>query len=566
MEVKFTTGGASAWSRWIPVTTTGGATLLAARFTNAPASDGTYGIGETIQAQVTWSRPVTVSNGGDDANVSLRLDLGADDNDLTNSQRKMAYVSGSGTNTLTFEYTVRPGTADIDADGVWLQTLSDSDNTVVFLENGATLTGGNPATNNALRTRAGLPTTGDTARKVDGATTATADAGADQEVETGATVTLMGSGSSTTVNPTFTYAWTQTSGTTVTLSDATAQSPTFTAPSLTADPNLEFSLTVHDGNNPSVPDTVAVRVRPPLNPTTAPCAHPSGGGPFNVPDGDVERTGLTDTGFSFRYKLAGATADLYLCQPDGTRELRATGVNSTHVETVSGLSSATRYWVAVKFTTGAISAWSRWIPVTTTGGATLLAARFTNAPASDGTYGIGETIQAQVTWSQNVTVDTGGSNRNVYVILDLGTDDNDLTNSQRRMAYVSGSGSDTLTFEYTDQIGAADIDPDGVWLQTLSGDTVVFVENGATLTGGNPATNNALRTRAGLPTTGDAGRKVDGATTATADAGARPGSADRRDGDPLRQRVVDAGISPPGGCRPSPSRPGRPDGRWDRAA
>ena len=41
---------------------------------------------------------------GDDANASLRLDLGADDADLTNSQRKMAYVSGSGTHTLTFEY------------------------------------------------------------------------------------------------------------------------------------------------------------------------------------------------------------------------------------------------------------------------------------------------------------------------------------------------------------------------------------------------------------------------------------------------------------------------------
>ena len=58
---------------------------------------------------------------------------------------------------------------------------------------------------------------------------------------------------------------------------------------------------------------------------------------------------------------------------------------------------------------------------TTTGGASIRAVSGSRrSPASGDTYKIGETIQAQVTWSQNVTVDTGGSNRNVYVILDLG--------------------------------------------------------------------------------------------------------------------------------------------------
>ena len=77
-------------------------------------------IGETIRAQVTWSQPVRVSNGGSNDNVFLRLDVGADDGDLANSLRKMAYVSGSGTDTLTFEYTVQTG--DQDPDGVRLQT------------------------------------------------------------------------------------------------------------------------------------------------------------------------------------------------------------------------------------------------------------------------------------------------------------------------------------------------------------------------------------------------------------------------------------------------------------
>ena len=84
----------------------------------------------------------------------------------------------------------------MDADGVWLQTDS---NAVVFLESGATITGGNPSSNSAKLTKTGLPTSGDASRRVDGTSTATADSGADQEVETGATVTLEGSGSSTIV-------------------------------------------------------------------------------------------------------------------------------------------------------------------------------------------------------------------------------------------------------------------------------------------------------------------------------------------------------------------------------
>ena len=59
--------------------------------------------------------------------------------------------AGSGTNTLTFEYTVVAG-ADADSDGLWLQPASATDDTIVFLENEATLTGGDPATSNAVRT------------------------------------------------------------------------------------------------------------------------------------------------------------------------------------------------------------------------------------------------------------------------------------------------------------------------------------------------------------------------------------------------------------------------------
>ncbi len=504
------------WTDWVAATTTGGASIRGARLTSSPASGDTFRIGETIQAQVTWSQPVTVANGGADRNVSLRLDLGADDTDLTNSQRKMAYVSGSGTDTLTFEYVVGFGGTDMDTDGVWLQTASAIDNTVVFLESGATITGGNPASNTAVRTRANMPTTGDAGRKVDGTSTATADAGPDQEVQTGATVTLDGSGSSTLANPTFTYAWTQTGGVTVTLDDSTAQMPSFTAPSVRTD--LEFALVVNDGTNPSTGDTVSVAVRPPLNPTSVPCPHPSGGG-YTADNALIAVTGTTDSTISFRGvgQSGNSVNDLWFCWPDGTSRKVADGVNNQHIHTESALDSGTRYWVLVLWReAGLPDSWTDWVARTTTGGASIRRARFTSFPAHDAnrdgtgdSYLVGETIQAQVTWSQTVTVANGGADANVFLGLDLGADDSNHSNSRRKMVWTGdGSGTDTLTFEYTVQ--RLDKDPDGVWLHTASttDNTVVFLSNGATITGGNPASNTAVRTRANMPTTGDAGRKV----------------------------------------------------------
>ncbi len=89
----------------------------------------------------------------------------------------------------------------------------------------------------------------------------TANAGPDQTVNTGATVTLDGSRSSDPDSgDTLGYTWTQDSGTTVTLSNPANASPTFTAP---ASPGtLVFSLEVDDGKVSSDPDTVTITVRP----------------------------------------------------------------------------------------------------------------------------------------------------------------------------------------------------------------------------------------------------------------------------------------------------------------
>ena len=97
----------------------------------------------------------------------------------------------------------------------------------------------------------------------------TADAGADQSVFEATTVTLDGTGSSDPENQTLTYAWTQvptppatTITNAVTLSSATAASPTFTAPSVSANIVLSFSLAVSDSvGASSAADTVQVTVK-----------------------------------------------------------------------------------------------------------------------------------------------------------------------------------------------------------------------------------------------------------------------------------------------------------------
>ncbi len=86
-----------------------------------------------------------------------------------------------------------------------------------------------------------------------------ADAGPDQTVNKRALVTLDGTDSVDQDGDELAYAWTQTSGTAVTLNDTALAQPTFTAPSVPA--TLTFSLVVDDGEETDGPDTVTITVQ-----------------------------------------------------------------------------------------------------------------------------------------------------------------------------------------------------------------------------------------------------------------------------------------------------------------
>ncbi|PTL83911.1 hypothetical protein DAT35_10655 [Vitiosangium sp. GDMCC 1.1324] len=86
-----------------------------------------------------------------------------------------------------------------------------------------------------------------------------ADAGPAQTVNERRQVTLSGSGTDP-EGGVLTYEWKQTTGTPVTLSDASVPKPTFVAPEVTGDTDLQFELRVRDGVNTSVPSVTTVRV------------------------------------------------------------------------------------------------------------------------------------------------------------------------------------------------------------------------------------------------------------------------------------------------------------------
>ena len=88
----------------------------------------------------------------------------------------------------------------------------------------------------------------------------TVNAGSDQTVASGDTVTLTGSAANALGAPT--YEWSQTSGPSVTLSGANTLTASFTAPEATSEARLAFDLYAQGSAGERVKDSVAVTLRP----------------------------------------------------------------------------------------------------------------------------------------------------------------------------------------------------------------------------------------------------------------------------------------------------------------
>ena len=88
----------------------------------------------------------------------------------------------------------------------------------------------------------------------------TAEAGPDREVLEGEDITLLGATATDADRDTLTYAWTQSPPNTVTITNVDSLKPRITASSVTADTTVTLTLTVDDGTDTSVPDTMELTI------------------------------------------------------------------------------------------------------------------------------------------------------------------------------------------------------------------------------------------------------------------------------------------------------------------
>ncbi len=198
-------------------------------------SDGVNSVKDQVVIHVTQANRAPTANAGTDQSVNVGTQV---------------TLSGSGSdpdgNTLTYSWAQTAGPASVTLTGATTQTPKFTPTV------GGTYTFRLTVSDGSLT---GADTVNVTVIQPNRAPVA--NAGADQTVSVGTLVTLNGSSSSDPDGNPLTYAWTQTTGTPVTLANAATALPTFTP---TATGTYTFDLTVGDGSALTSTDTVVITV------------------------------------------------------------------------------------------------------------------------------------------------------------------------------------------------------------------------------------------------------------------------------------------------------------------
>ncbi|MCF6239395.1 MAG: PKD domain-containing protein, partial [Candidatus Marinimicrobia bacterium] len=138
-----------------------------------------------------------------------------------------------------------------------------------------------------------------------------ANAGADQSVISGATVTLDGSASSDADGTIVSYLWEQISGSTVTLTDATTAVAGFVVPDVSVTTSWEFSLTVTDDEGATDTDNVVITVNISASMTILEARGQALGTLVTI-TGLVNSVNFSSSGSEYTVEDATAGIDMYL--------------------------------------------------------------------------------------------------------------------------------------------------------------------------------------------------------------------------------------------------------------
>jgi hypothetical protein len=224
-----------------PDVTQGGASLS---FRLTVTDSGSLRSSDTCIVNVTWDNAPPVANAGSNQTVTEGVTVtlnGSNSTDIDDGIASYLWIQTSGPSvTLSSTSSVNPTftSPDVTQGGALLSfRLTVTDN------------GGLQSSDTCV-----VNVTWDNEPPV-------ANAGSNQTVAEGVTVTLNGSGSSDPDNGIATYTWMQTSGPSVTLSSISAVNPTFTSPDVTqSGASLAFRLTVTDNGGLQSSDTCIVNV------------------------------------------------------------------------------------------------------------------------------------------------------------------------------------------------------------------------------------------------------------------------------------------------------------------
>ncbi|MBF0109818.1 MAG: DUF4347 domain-containing protein [Magnetococcales bacterium] len=479
-------------------------------------ANGSYKQGDTVNVTVTFSEAITVATGG--GTPYLTLETGTTDRNAT-------YASGSGSTDLVFSYTVQAGDTSSDLDAVSTAALVSNGGTLRDAAgNDATLTLASPGAANSFGANKAIviDTTSPTVTSV-GSTTAngtyfpgntiditvlfseavTVTGTPTLTLETGTTDRSVNysSGSGTT---TLVFSYTVQTGdlsndldytttTALALNGGTINDAAGNAATLTlATPGNANSLgnakaivlaslpTVTDVTSSTanglykVGDTLALTV------TFTEAVTVTGTPTITLETGTTDRSatyasgsGTTTLTFNYTVQAGDGSGDL-----DYTAT-NALGLNGGTIQ--NGQAVAASLTLASPGAANSLGA-NKAIVIDTTS-PTVSSVTSTTA---DGSYKQGDTVNVTVTFSEAITVTTGGGTS--YLTLETGTTDRNAT-------YASGSGSTSLVFSYIVQAGDTSSDLDAVSTAALVLNGSTFKDaagNDATLTLASPGAVNSL--------------------------------------------------------------------------